>query len=173
MTRTLFTLSLILFSSIASTQDKVVQHFFKVCGSIGNFFYDKNNIQARHFRLVEIDLNQLYAELENAPHRDELQSGESIQIELPLPDKTTNLYQVTENSTLHPELSAKFPEIKTYDAYGVTEPGELVKLDLTPQGFHAMIFRPGQSPVFIDPLKKEIPNIILFTIKKISLPQNA
>ncbi|WP_259331295.1 reprolysin-like metallopeptidase [Legionella bozemanae] len=154
MTRTLFTLSLILFSSIASTQDKVVQHFFKDVDPSEISSTIKNNIQARHFRLVEIDLNQLYAELENAPHRDELQSGESIQIELPLPDKTTNLYQVTENSTLHPELSAKFPEIKTYDAYGVTEPGELVKLDLTPQGFHAMIFRPGQSPVFIDPLKK-------------------
>lgn len=104
--------------------------------------------------------------MENVPHRDELKSGEALQIELPLPDKTTKLYQVEENSTLHPELSAKFPQIKTYDAYGVTEPGELVKMDLTPQGFHAMIFRPGKDPVFIDPLKKGILNIILFIIKR-------
>ncbi|AWN73210.1 TPA: reprolysin-like metallopeptidase [Legionella anisa] len=154
MTRTLFTLSLILFWSIASAQDRVIQNFFKDVDPSEISSTIKNNIQASHFRLVEIDLSQLYAELENVPHRDELKSGEALQIELPLPDKTTKLYQVEENSTLHPELSAKFPQIKTYDAYGVTEPGELVKMDLTPQGFHAMIFRPGKDPVFIDPLKK-------------------
>lgn len=154
MTRTLFTLSLILFWSIASAQDKVVRNFFKDVDQSEISSTIKNSIQASHFRLVEIDLSQLYAELENTPHRDELKSAEAIQIELPLPNKTTKLYQVVENSTLHPELSAKFPQIKTYDAYGVTAPGELVKLDLTPQGFHAMIFRPGQDPVFIDPLRK-------------------
>ncbi len=154
MTRTLFTSSLILFCSIASAQDQVVPHFFKEVNPSAIPSKGQNNIQASHFRIVEIDLSQLYAELENAPHRDELKSGAAIQIALPLPDNTTKLYQVVENSTLHPELSAKFPTIKTYDAYGVTDPGEFVKLDLTPQGFHAMILKPGESPVFIDPLKK-------------------
>ncbi|QMT59559.1 reprolysin-like metallopeptidase [Legionella sp. PC997] len=154
MTRTFFTSSLMLFCSIASAQDQVIEHFFKDVNPSVLSSKTKNNIQATHFRLVEIDLSQLYAELENAPHRDELKSGAGLQIALPLPDETTKLYQVVENSTLHPELSAKFPTIKTYDAYGITDPSEFVKLDLTPQGFHAMIFRPGLSPVFIDPLRK-------------------
>ncbi|WP_454780544.1 reprolysin-like metallopeptidase [Legionella sp. WA2022007384] len=154
MTRTLFTSTLIFCCSIASAQDQVIEHFFKDVNPSVMSSKTKNNIQASHFRLVEMDLSQLYAELENAPHRDELKSGAGLQIALPLPDGTTKLYQVVENSTLHPELSAKFPTIKTYDASGVTDPGEFVKLDLTPQGFHAMILRPGQSPIFIDPLRK-------------------
>lgn len=60
-----------------------------------------------------------------------------------------------ENSTMHPELGAKYPEIRTYDAYGVDDSSELVTLDITPQGFHAMILSPGKSPIFIDPLKRE------------------
>ncbi|MCW8469572.1 M12 family metallo-peptidase [Fluoribacter gormanii] len=154
MTRTLFSSALILFCSIASAQDQMIEDFFKDVNPSAISTKKENNIQASHFRIVEIDLSQLYAELENVPHRDELKSGAASQIALPLPDGTTKLYQVVENSTLHPELSAKFPTIKTYDAYGVTDPGEFVKLDLTPQGFHAMILRPGQSPVFIDPLRK-------------------
>ncbi|CEG57468.1 reprolysin-like metallopeptidase [Legionella fallonii] len=154
MTRTLFTSSLILFCSVALAQDQVIQPFFKDVNPSTISSTAKNNIQASHFRLVEIDLNQLSAELEKVPHRDGLKSGTTIQIVLPLPDQTTKLYQIVENSTLHPELSAKFPLIKTYDAYGVTDPSEFVKLDLTTQGFHAMILKPGQSPVFIDPWKK-------------------
>ncbi|PWY57006.1 hypothetical protein DGG96_01260 [Legionella qingyii] len=155
MTRTLFSSALILFCSIAFAQDQVIEDFFKDVNPSAISTKTENNIQASHFRLVEIDLSQLYAELENVPHRDELKSGTASQIALPLPDGTTKLYQVVENSTLHPELSAKFPTIKTYDAYGVTDPGDFVKLDLTPQGFHAMILRPGKSPVFIDPLRKK------------------
>ncbi len=154
MTRTLFTSSLLLFCSIASAQDKVIQHFFKDVNPSAISSTSKNNIQVSHFRLVKIDLSQLYTELERAPHRDKLKSGTTLQITLPFPDKTTKLYQIVENSTLHPELAAQYPMIKTYDAYGVTDPGEFVKLDLTAQGFHAMILRPGQSPIFIDPLRK-------------------
>jgi hypothetical protein len=73
---------------------------------------------------------------------------------------------VIENSTLHPELSAQFPTIKTYDAYGVTDPSEFVKLDLTSQGFHAMILKPGQSPVFIDPLNQDNTSYYLVYNKK-------
>lgn len=154
MTRTFFIALLTLFSSIAFAQDKVVQNFFKDVNSATIAANDKRNIKASHYRLIAVDLGQLYAELENVPHRDGIKSGTTTQIELPLPDGTTRLYQVVENSTLHPELSAKYPLIKTYDAYGVTDPGEFVKLDLTAQGFHSMIFRPGQTPIFIDPIKK-------------------
>lgn len=39
-------------------------------------------------------------------------------------------------------------------AFNLTDISEFVKLDMTPQGFHAMILRPGKNPVFIDPINK-------------------
>ncbi|WP_058533844.1 reprolysin-like metallopeptidase [Legionella saoudiensis] len=153
MTRTLLTILLSFFVSIAFAQDRVVDNFFNDVNPATLTAQSKKNIRATHYRLIQIDLNQLYAELESVPHRDGLKSGVATQIRLPLPDGSSKLYQIVENSTLHPELGAKYPTIKTYDAYGITDPGEFVKLDLTAQGFHSMIFRPGKSPVFIDPLK--------------------
>ncbi|CZH40434.1 Ser-Thr-rich glycosyl-phosphatidyl-inositol-anchored membrane family [Legionella pneumophila] len=154
MIRTFLTAFLMLLCSLALAQEKVVTHFFKEVNSSIAISEGKANIQASQYRVVDIDVNQLYAELENAPHRDGISTGIPLQLELPQPDGTVKRYQVMENSTLAPELSTKFPEIKTYDAYGVDNPGELVKFDLTPQGFHAMILSPGRDTVFIDPLIK-------------------
>jgi predicted Zn-dependent protease len=148
-------LSLCLFLSNALAQDVTVKNVIKYVDLSSIALKGKRTIQASKYRLVEIDVNQLYAALENAPHRDGLKAGEPVQIELPFPNGTMKLYQVKENNTLHPELGAKFPEIRTYDAYGVDNPSELVKFDITPKGFHAMILSPGKSPVFIDPLLKD------------------
>ncbi|MDR3504370.1 MAG: zinc-dependent metalloprotease family protein [Legionella sp.] len=154
MKRTLLTTLLSLFFSIAFAQDRIVDNFFTDINPATLTAQSKNSIRATHYRLIQIDLSQLYAELENVPHRDGLKSGVTTQIALPLPDGSSKLYRIVENSTLHPELGAKYPTIKTYDAYGITDPGEFVKLDLTAQGFHSMILRPGKSPVFIDPLRQ-------------------
>jgi hypothetical protein len=49
-----------------------------------------------------------------------------------------------------PELAARYPEIQTYFAQGVSERTLSARLDWTPQGFHGMIMAPGKS-FFIDP----------------------
>lgn len=72
-------------------------------------------------------------------------------IDLPKPDGSSSMYQVQLNETMSPGLMEKFPEIRTYDAIATDHSGEIVKLDLTPQGFHAMILIPGKPTLFIDP----------------------
>jgi hypothetical protein len=52
---------------------------------------------------------------------------------------------------MHPGLQANFPEIRSYDAIATNQSGNTVKLDVTPQGFHAMILSPSESTIFIDP----------------------
>ena len=154
MIRTFTTALLLLSCSQAIAQDKVITNFFKEVDASSVASKNVHNIKGNKFRVLAIDLNQLYTELENVPHRNDFKAQAGVQIELPQADGSTKLYQVMENSTLPPELSIKFPTIKTYDAYGIDNPGELVKFDLTNHGFHAMILSPGKSPVFIDPLKR-------------------
>lgn len=74
-----------------------------------------------------------------------------VYIYLPKPDGKQYKFRVYENTTMHADLAAKFTEIRSYDAVGVDQPGDFVKLDLTLQGFHAMILSPGKPTVFIDP----------------------
>ncbi|KTC78396.1 reprolysin-like metallopeptidase [Legionella brunensis] len=153
MIRTFIAAFLLLFSSFLFAQP-IIQAIKEIDASsisLGS----KRLIHAKHYRVVEIDINQLSAELENSPHRDNLNAATPLLLELPHPDGTMHQYKVLENSTMDPELAAKFPEIKTYDAYGVDHSEEFVKLDITPHGFHAMIMVPGKNTIFIDPLEKD------------------
>jgi hypothetical protein len=74
-----------------------------------------------------------------------------VYITLPFSDGTTKEYLVYENETMSEELAAEFPDIRSYDAVPLDHSGDVVKLDFTVQGFHAMIMRPGRPAVFIDP----------------------
>lgn len=72
-------------------------------------------------------------------------------IKIPRPDGTFGTYQVHENETMSEGLAAQFPEIRSYDGVAMDNSGEVVKFDLTPQGFHAMTLVPGKPTLFIDP----------------------
>ncbi len=72
-------------------------------------------------------------------------------ITLPKPDGSVGTYQVNENETMSEGLAAQFPEIRSYDGVATDGSGEVVKFDLTPQGFHAMTLIPGKKTVYIDP----------------------
>lgn len=73
----------------------------------------------------------------------------SKMIELPYPDGTSKWFSFSEASIMSPELGAKFPSIHTYK--GTSNDGKaVVRFDLTPKGFHAIIFEESQT-VYIDP----------------------
>ncbi|KTD33270.1 Ser-Thr-rich glycosyl-phosphatidyl-inositol-anchored membrane family protein [Legionella nautarum] len=156
MTRMFIAVFLLAFSSLVSAQNyKVINNIIKDVKPASIPLDGKRLIQAKHYRTVEININRLYSALEKVPLRGGLRAGVPVLIELPLPDGSMRKYRVVENTTMHPQLAAKFPEIKTYDGYGVGKSAELVKFDITPHGFHAMILSPGKNTVFIDPLEKD------------------
>jgi hypothetical protein len=111
-------------------------------------------ISAHEFQVFKLDIDALRAGLEGMTYREGTINGFVGQIELPFTDGSTKTYTVKRNQTLHPDLSNKFPEIITLDAYSNDVSGARGKWDITPQGLHAMIFIPGESTIFIDPMFK-------------------
>ena len=71
-------------------------------------------------------------------------------LQLPMPDGRTRSFYFEQNHVLPPSLEAKYPAIKTYTAYATDDPKVTAKLDITPQGFHAMIFD-EKGMAFVDP----------------------
>lgn len=72
-------------------------------------------------------------------------------MQLPNPNGGVDEYAICLHGIMHPELSAKYPEIKTFMAQNVNNPGVTARLDYTPFGFHAMVLD-GNQTYFIDPL---------------------
>jgi len=82
-------------------------------------------IKADHFRAIAINIHELKAKLVGVKHRDDKSKGKDVFIQIPHPDGSSGTYQVFENNTMHPDLKAKFPEIRSYDAMG--ENGDFAK----------------------------------------------
>ncbi|MCC6723038.1 MAG: hypothetical protein IT258_00915, partial [Saprospiraceae bacterium] len=96
-----------------------------------------------------LDATALRNSLYDAPLRDE--PGKiGTTLEIPMPDGSTEFFEIWDAPLMHPDLASRFRNIKTFSGQGITNPNSAIYLDWTPQGFHAMIIAPGKVS-FIDP----------------------
>ena len=108
-------------------------------------------IQPAEYRTVGLDIEAIRQVLDAAPHeKDASVRNSSAVIELPMPDGTMELFSFVNSPVMAPELAAKYPEIQVFMGQGIDNPSSIVRFDLTPQGFHAMILS-TESTVYIDP----------------------
>lgn len=109
-------------------------------------------VQPEKYQYVELDAIALVDALERAPMEltDEALTHPLI-MTLAMPDGTFARFSVVESPIMHPDLGAKFPEIRTYLGQGIDDPAATVRFDWTPAGFHAQILSPNGA-VYIDPL---------------------
>lgn len=76
-----------------------------------------------------------------------------VMLELPMPDGTFQMFEVWESPIMHPDLAAQLPGVKTWAGQGVDDPTATLRLDMTPQGFHAQVLS-AEWTVQIDPYSK-------------------
>lgn len=74
----------------------------------------------------------------------------TVLFKMPMPDGSTLTFKMVESQVMHPALAAAFPSIKTYSGQGMEERDAMLKVSISPFGFHAMVLSPNGN-VFIDP----------------------
>jgi hypothetical protein len=122
------------------------------------------------YRTVSVDMNAAKTLFSTAPN--EFSTGGTI-VTLPMPDGTAERFAITQNGVMSPELAAKYPDIKTYSGQGVDNPTSTARLDLTPQGFHAVIFTTEKGSIYIDPYAKgDTENYIVYFKKDFVTKKN-
>ena len=104
------------------------------------------------YKTYSLDLAQIQTILKTAPMEfTQASFSKRAQLLIPFPDGKIKSFYVTESPVMAPELAAQFPELKTYIVEG-TNRSEMMsgRIDLTPLGFHAMIFT-ANGTIFVDP----------------------
>ena len=76
--------------------------------------------------------------------------GAQRTIRLPMPDGSLADFEIYESPVMEAALAQRYSEIKTYKVFGIDDPLASGRLDMTPQGFHAML-NTSQGRMFIDP----------------------
>lgn len=93
------------------------------------------------FQLFSLDEPRLLEVLSKAPMEFTIEADRSpVQVELPTASGDFRSFRLVESPVMAPELSAKFPMIKTYAGTALDGSGAIVRLGVGPYGFHAFIF---------------------------------
>lgn len=71
-------------------------------------------------------------------------------IELPMPNGINQRFRFVESPIMEEPLQQANPQIRTYLGQGIDDPYAVVRFDMNPLGFHAMVISPNGT-VFIDP----------------------
>lgn len=114
--------------------------------------YGEPRIKATAFQVYRLNTAPIRASLDGITYREGNLNGFIAALTFPYSDGTMHQFTAKRNQTMHPAYNAKFPELITLDAYASDGSGAYGKWDITPAGLHAMIFVPGQSTLFIDPM---------------------
>ncbi len=109
-------------------------------------------IQPTQSRTYTLDETEVLKALETVSleNTDEAFSRPSF-FEMPLPDGTMTRFKIVNSPVMAKELGDRYPEIKTYSGIDINNPLNTVRFDVTPQGFHAMLFTEDFGTVYIDP----------------------
>ncbi|MGE6169374.1 reprolysin-like metallopeptidase [Aeromonas media] len=102
---------------------------------------DGYEVRASQYRIATVPADY-FAGLLGGEHR----------LTLPLPDGKEVTFSLQPYDLLPADLAAKYPGIRTFKGHDEANPVETGRVDLGPQGFHAMFSQQGRM-VFVDPLR--------------------
>jgi len=92
------------------------------------------------YRSLELDVEGMRNLLQSAPNESTTALARSnMVIPVPLPNGKTESFRLVEYELLHPELAARYPDIKTYWGVSTTNPANTIRVTWTIFGFEAMI----------------------------------
>ncbi len=104
-------------------------------------------------RVLTVDAMRLEVILDAAP-REFLPGARAgaPTLTLPLPSGGFARFRVLESPILEGKLASERPDISTFTAQGIDDPTATARLDLTPDGFHAMV-RSVDGLIYVDPIE--------------------
>ncbi|WP_336067934.1 reprolysin-like metallopeptidase [Mesoflavibacter sp. CH_XMU1404-2] len=113
-----------------------------------------NKFDSNGSALFNLDIESFRTSLQGAPLRAS-SNGKSNKI-VSIPDESgrLNQFRIVEAPVLSEELSAQYPNIKTYLGSDVNDVSTRIRFSVTPLGVNVMITYPNKETTFIQPLSR-------------------
>jgi hypothetical protein len=160
----------IIFSSQLFPQD----HYAGLWNDISEIGLDAEGtryIIPQSYMTFELELENLSNALIQIPDEKSVRVKDSnFRLSLPTPDGDFITFRVVESPVMAEGLKIKYPEIRTYLGQGIEENSSArLRFDVTPQGFHAIIFS-SKGTIYIDPYSLGDSRYYICYFKKDYLP---
>ncbi|HFA47470.1 MAG TPA: T9SS type A sorting domain-containing protein [Bacteroidetes bacterium] len=120
-------------------------------GSISTTVEKKAYLTATAHRALSLDYTAMKKHLQKAPFEFTAEAKSApLQLSIPLPDGSNEVFGIYEISIMEPGLAAAFPMIKTYAGASLNDPSERIRLETGALGFHATVF--GEKVAVVGPM---------------------
>ncbi|HMC02308.1 MAG TPA: hypothetical protein VKN14_14810, partial [Flavobacteriaceae bacterium] len=116
----------------------------------------------------QLNIDNLKAQLLNAPLRGESPKVSNLVIEFPNTDGKMESFRVKEAPVMVPEMQANHPDLRSYVGQSIQNPSKLIRFSITPLGLHTMTLSTGQGTQYMDPYTKDGLNYISYSKNDLS-----
>ncbi|MEZ4801640.1 MAG: zinc-dependent metalloprotease family protein [Gelidibacter sp.] len=108
------------------------------------------------YRTISLDTNSFMEYASNAKGRFSESAAPPLVITLPLPNGENETFTLEDSELMHPDLAARYPQLKTYSGKGINDKTASIRLTYSPYfGFSGMILSGKHSTVYIDPITSD------------------
>ncbi len=120
---------------------------------------DQNNLTQQQdpditvdkYATFQLNFNEFQQALLSTPREDLTNaSAPGKTISLPLPNGQISEFKVWETSIFHPNMAARYPQLRSYRGVGLDNPGFAVRMAISPKGVHLGIHTP-EGDIYLDP----------------------
>ena len=114
----------------------------------------ERQIIPQHYALLQLDFSALKNILSEAPMRfSDAAQSKNVIVEIPQPDGSLQHFRIEETPTMHADLQAKYPNIRSFVGFGIENRIATMRCEYSQNGFSAMILAEGKT-LFVDPFAK-------------------
>ena len=107
-------------------------------------------------KIYSLDIDNLKLALQTAPNRSEISKKSNIIIPFPNSKGEFENFRIKEASIMHPDLQARYPDIRSYVGQGVEDPSKTIRFSVSPLGLISMSLSANDSSTFIEPYSNDL-----------------
>jgi len=110
-----------------------------------------------------LDIQSLRQAVDQAPERGNNVITSNVIVSFPNSEGGFERFRIYESSNMHPDLAARFPEIKSYAGQGIDDPSAVIRFSLSHLGFQSMRLSANKPTAFIEALTIDASVYSVFT----------
>ncbi|MDV7186492.1 fibronectin type III domain-containing protein [Lutibacter sp. TH_r2] len=118
---------------------------------------------SNNFQVFELNVEQLNSILQKSPKRGGYLQKSSTILEFPNVKGEFERFAIFEASTMHPDLQAKYPNIRSYAGQGIDNSASTIRFSVSPLGLKSMMLTSGREAIFIEPYTKDLTQYAVYS----------
>ena len=113
-------------------------------------------------RLYNLNIDGLKQIVANSPNRQSNGVSPNVIISIPNAEGQLERFKIFEASVMHPDLQARYPNIRSYAGQGIDDPTAIIRFSVSPNGFSSMVLSANKPASFIEPYTEDLNTYIVY-----------